>query len=272
MKKLSKNKLWLASIIAGSLLSGSAIALPTVTIDDTYWGSNDHGHGDTIGGNTFKIHDMDVTLTGSVLNVQINTNYAGHTNLYGTAYGDLFLSGQWTPFGTGPQYLLDDNVTGTKWSYGLAIDNDVFNQDGSINKGGSTRYNNNTGGNASLYQLAGATNNDNALLSEDVINPAYTFRNGQEVIVDTGERSPVIDTGINGNWTIDANNFINFNIDLAGTNLLLGKEIALHWGMTCGNDTIEGAYDISASVPAPGILLLLSTGLIGMFAVSRRKV
>ncbi len=270
MTKLTKNKLWLACIITGSLFTGSAMALPTVTIDDTYWGSDSHGYGDRIGGSTFEVHDMDVTLTGTVLNVQINTNYAGHTNLYGTAYGDLFLSSSWTPFSTGPEYLLDDNVTGTKWSYGLSLDGDVFNNFGNLDKTNSDRYSNNTGGTASLYALDGATNIENVLISDDVLNPSSTFRNGQEVIVNSISQS-VIDTGIDGNWTISANNYINFSIDLAGTDLLLGDEIALHWGMTCGNDTIEGAYNI-ATVPAPGILLLLSTGLIGMVAAGRRKV
>ena len=46
-------------------------------------------------------------------------------------------------------------------------------------------------------------------------------------------------------------------IDLTGTDLLLGDEIALHWGFTCANDVIEGVY----AVPEPGILALLSIGL-----------
>ena len=269
MKNLSKSKLWLASMIAGTIFSGSALALPTVTITDTYWGSDDHGHGDRIGGGKFEIYDMDVTLTGSILNVQVNTNYAGHTNLYGTAYGDLFLSSSWTPFGTGPEYVLDDNATGTKWTYGISIDGDVFDNSGNIDKNQSTRYQNNTGGTASLFQLNSLNNIDNVLISDDVLPPGSTFRNGQEVIVDTLSQT-VSDTGVDGSWTISSGNFINFNIDLAGTNLLLGDEIALHWNMTCGNDTIEGAYDI-ASVPEPGLLLLLSTGLLGVVAAGRSK-
>ena len=49
---------------------------------------------------------------------------------------------------------------------------------------------------------------------------------------------------------------MNFLIDLTGTDLLLSDEIALHWGFTCANDVIEGAY----SVPEPGIMNLLGIG------------
>jgi len=93
-----------------------------------------------------------------------------------------------------------------------------------------------------------------------------TFRNGQEVVVDTASVDTAA-TGASGTWDIVASTYINFSIDLAGTDLLNGSEIALHWGMTCGNDTIEGAY----GVPEPTLLLLLSSGLIGLFVVGRRK-
>jgi hypothetical protein len=49
-------------------------------------------------------------------------------------------------------------------------------------------------------------------------------------------------------------------IDLTGTNLLLCDEIALHWGFTCANDVIEGAY----SVPESGMPGLIVIGLLGM--------
>jgi hypothetical protein len=93
---------------------------------------------------------------------------------------------------------------------------------------------------------------DNAILSDAVTS--YTFRNGRGVIVKEGSGSAVS----NGTWSIsdlDTNDFISFSIDLADTKLLNGDTIALHWGMTCGNDTIEGAY----SVPEPTILGLLAS-------------
>lgn len=74
---MSINKTQITSIIAGALFATSAFALPTVNIVDNYIGGADHGFGDRIGTAIFEIHDMDVTLTGSVLNVRIFTNYAG---------------------------------------------------------------------------------------------------------------------------------------------------------------------------------------------------
>jgi hypothetical protein len=47
---------------------------------------------------------------------------------------------------------------------------------------------------------------------------------------------------------------------------IIPDTIALHWGITCGKDTIEVAY----AVPEPAILELIATGLIGI-RVSKRK-
>jgi hypothetical protein len=47
------------------LCGGSALAY---TIDDVYYGSDDHGHGDVIGNeNMFGIDGADVSVTGTLL-------------------------------------------------------------------------------------------------------------------------------------------------------------------------------------------------------------
>ncbi|HED36443.1 MAG TPA: PEP-CTERM sorting domain-containing protein [Gammaproteobacteria bacterium] len=242
-------------------------------IDDTYWGSENHGWGDRIGnhtttggGYTFEVHNMDITLTGTMLNVKINTNYAGHTGLYGTGYGDLFLSSSWDVFGSAP-YAADNNATGTNWSYGLSLDGDTYTSNGALVKSGSTRFTSNAGGTTTLYELNGS-NNDDAFLSDDLTSG--TFRNGQEVVVDLSSNT-VINTGNSGTWGIsalDTDDFISFSIDLAGTTLLNSDTIALHWGMTCGNDTIEGAF---SRVPEPAILSLLAVGLISAGVIRHKK-
>lgn len=60
---------------------------------------------------------------------------------------------------------------------------------------------------------------------------------------------------------------INFFIDITGTALEGSDTIALCWGMTCGNDTIEGKY----SVPEPTILGLLAIELLDI-GVSKRQI
>ena len=106
-------------------------------------------------------------------------------------------------------------------------------------------------------------NNANAYLSDDFLSTSkFYYRNGQEVTVNTS--SDVSEVGTSA-WETTAGK-INYEIDLTGTTLLDGNNIALHWDMTCGNDTIEGQY----TVPEPAIIGLLALGLIGI-GVSRRK-
>ena len=75
----------------------------------------------------------------------------------------------------------------------------------------------------------------NALLSDDFMSGA-TYRNGQEVAVDTASNVTAIN---DGTWSVDeAGKTVNFTIDLTGTTLANDTGIALHWAMTCANDTI----------------------------------
>lgn len=226
------------------------VAAVATMISDNYVGSDSHGYGDVIGRTAdFQISGMDVSLSGSMLNVSIYTSFAGKGDdgLFaslsggnGVGYGDLFLSNAWNPAGPAP-YTADDSSNGTLWTYGFALDNRWWN--------GADA----TGGTGTLYQLNGATNDVNALLSEDFLTDGI-FRNGQEVAVDTNGQTSVG----SGSWSIIDGSQINFVLDLTGTSLLNGDEIALHWGFTCANDVIEGAYSVSE----PGIALLLATGLI----------
>ena len=232
-------------------LTQPVAAVPT-TIVDNYIGADNNGYGDVIGSpRNFQITSMDVSLSGSTLSVSIFTTFAGKgdnhlfdrlTGGAGIGYGDLLLSGAWTPFGSAP-YIGDNNITGTLWTYGFALDNRWWNGiDGS-------------GGTGTLYRLNGATNDANTLLSGDFLTGGV-YRNGQEVAVDTAGQTNVG----NGTWSIVDGTSINFVLDLSATTLLSGDEIALHWGFTCGNDVIEGAI----KVPEPGMLLLMASGLLGL--------
>lgn len=269
--KSHTNKLCLAVAIAGICFSQQSSA---TIINDNYQGassvkSNATSYGDVIGSvDNFQINYMDVSISGNILSVSIDTTFGGKgdNGLFsgstysgnGIGYGDLFLSSIWTPFGSDTGiYAGDNNENGTVWSYGFSLD-DRWGAEDSEHKG-------------TLYSLDSHNdplntkpNNADAYLSDDFLSTSdFYYRNGQEIAVDT-VNGDVSNVG-SGTWNTTVNK-VNFEIDLSGTALAGSKTIALHWGMTCGNDTIEGQY----SVPEPAIPGLLTLGLIGI-GISKRK-
>jgi hypothetical protein len=245
--------------------SAQIFAVPVIVLDK-YYGSNAHGYGDVIGSEAdFGISKATIELTGTILTVDIYTNFAGKSgNLFngdatygkGIGYGDLFLSSEWKPFGTGTEYLADNFSTGTTWSYGVSLDN---------------RWSN-VGGYAGLYKLN--NNTTDTIRSDSFINSTYAiFRNGQEVAVNTSqdvtERIDDVNVLSDVEWRV-LTGLIRFEIDLKDTDLLSGKGIAFHWGETCGNDVIEGF--VANPVPEPATMLLLGSGLIGLAGFGRKKL
>lgn len=248
------------------LVGSSAYAAP-VLVTDTYIGSDDHGWGDVIGSAAnFNIHNMVVDLVGTQLSVTINTNFrqgtglgtfASYTNTAyglgnGIGFGDLFLSSAgWNPYGPAPYYG-DDAATGTVWDYGVSL---------------HSRWNGVSSA-ATLYDLDTSNGNTDVLLSEQFVAGA-TFRNGQEVAVNTATATaigPVSNVQLSGGQVV-------FLIDIAGTALAGASEIGLHWGLTCGNDTIEGAYTV-VNVPEPTTVAMFLFGCVflGLASIRRRKM
>lgn len=252
-------------MLAAALVPATANAY---LVDDAYVGGKDNGYGDVISApdkvSWFNILGVDVSVTGSVMTVDIFTGFVDQVaagkgpypsltkNGKGIGFGDLFLADVWAPYtGVGSTaangYKKDDAVTGTLWQYGIALDD---------------RWSS-TGGSATLYALNGATNSSNALLSDDFMKSGV-WRNKQEVAVKTSSSSvTAID---DASWVVDkALDKISFTFDLAGTSLVDAEKIAFHWAMTCANDTIEGEIDNPYEVPAPaslGLALLAGLGLL----------
>jgi len=254
----------IATLMGVLAYASGAAAYP---IDDTYYGGADHGYGDIVGGPVFDVKGASIVRNGTQLTVTIYTHFAGHADEFlfpqytnraaskldgramGIGYGDLFLAGEWTPFGSDAHHLNDNNVTGTHWTYGFSIDGDRWTD---------------AGGSGTLYALNGASNDANALLSNDFLSGAI-FRDGQEVGVDRA--SNTVQAVGSGHWSVDTtpgNSHLSFIFDIGNTALASADTIALHWAMSCANDTIEGEQ----FVPEPGTLALLLPALLGL----RRRV
>lgn len=274
MRQNRARQLYLAAAMLAVCFSHQASAL---IINDNYEGassvkSNGTSYGDVIGStNDFQINYIDASFdkNTNILSVSIDTTFGGkgdnglfssytNTGLAGSrgiGYGDLFLSNAWMPYNGigGAPYAQDDYSNGTIWSYGFSLDDRWGSED--VSRVGT------------LYSLKSNNNGIDTYLSDDFLSSStFTYRNGQEVAVntDTGNVTAIN----NGKWITSAGK-INFEIDLTGTSLLNSSEIAFHWGMTCGNDVIEGRLN-TQKVPEPTALGLILLGLSGIW-ISRRK-
>ncbi|RMF17882.1 MAG: PEP-CTERM sorting domain-containing protein [Gammaproteobacteria bacterium] len=248
----------IATLLAAGMLCANVQAY---TITDQYIGSNDHEDGDVIGHTAqFDISRLSYSRTSATdLQVRVYTNFVNHIGSYpnadksglgrGIGLGDLLLADDWTPVGTAATgYVSDnfaDNIRSTHWDWGLALD-DRFSA---------------TSGSLTLYKLAGP-NITTLQSSNDFIKSHYTFRDGQVVAVDTPSTF-TNNYGPRGRYYVNqAGGYIQFDMDLSGTNLLNGPEMAFHWAMTCGNDVIEGKGPVP--VPEPVTLGLLLLSLLGL--------
>ncbi len=229
---------------------------------------------DRIGGALdFDVSGLDWSWAGSSLNVTVHTTFAGKAGpgkgfdgfttgnsfpLDGIPYGDLFVgeASSYTPFGSAP-YLLDDASSGNKWTHAVAIGTSAAGADNWSNAGGDT----------SVWALTGLTNDADTYLSDDIITTAsWTYRTGQEVMVDRGSATATVVAGLgdSGTWSVGAGT-LTFSSDMTGTGLL-GKDLAFHWAMGCANDTIEGT-SFQQIVPEPGLMLLLGISMVGLAGV-----
>jgi len=224
-----------------------------------YWGADDHGKGDLIGASTYDIQGANITRVGSILTVTIQTSFAGHAGMdtwaapKGIAYGDVFLSKIWNPFGADSHHLSDDSTNGTTWKYAFSL---------------GDRWSN-TGGNFTSYQLKGNSNAKDIKTSDAYITcTGCDYRDNQAVGVNTSSATAV-NTGLTGKWTVLNDKSLTFTIDISkNADLMSYTNFAMHWGETCQNDVIEG---ITSVVALPGGLPLMAIGLGALITLRKRE-
>jgi hypothetical protein len=239
-----------STILFLSLVSVLCVISPSYaynwSIEDQYVGGNDHGYGDVIGNaNKFDVSGMEIDITDNVMTVDISTNYVNYIGTYGTELGDLFISTNgWNPYGNiSNKYKYDNHSNGEVWEY-------VFD----VSEG-------------NLYDIR--SDQDNILTSDEAFG-RYTYRNGQEVLVDSTGLTAIASGDV---LMTDDSLVLSFNIETMDMDLT-EFGLGFHWAMTCGNDTIEGGIDPiePAPVPEPGMLVLLGLGLIGVLGITRKRV
>ncbi len=229
----------LTGCVALFALFGIANQASADVIYDRYWGSDGHGYGDRIGSYRYEVRNMNVTFSGGFMNVRVNTHFDASRDRYGIDYGDLFISTDgWNPYGSSSnRYRYDNAANGEDWEF-------VFDTSEGMLYGGD-------------FGIS---------LSDDLMTSGV-YRNGQEVQRSGGGNA------LAGS-SVDLSNvgyrgWVSYSIDLASLGITGPSEIGLKWGMTCANDTIEGA--VHTNVPEPSTLMLLSLGLLGLGFARRKK-
>jgi hypothetical protein len=240
---------WTAAAIILALTT-AAHAGPSVTLQDTYIGSNDHGYGDVIespGSTAFNIDFATVTRNGDYLTITVNTEYAANVGLDGTSMGDLLIAKHWTPDGSASNNYLTDDSLGTAWAYHLA---------------------------ASAGDYVTTTAGAGTVLSS--VPSGFIGRDGQ-IVSYTGGTANLSDSVA---FVDNGTNTLSWTFDAAGMGLLTqagGFDIAISWAMSCGNDVFQGEFSTLpdspggvASVSEPGTFATFAVALIGFVFVRRR--
>ncbi len=239
--------------IVGTVLVAEAGPLPQLY--DTTWTTfaiDEDGTTPGGGGQLFDAEYLAYKLDGKVLSIGVQTGFDlsdGHQVYGGKDYyaGDLALS-------------FDGAVTlGDASTYEYAVDFGFLTKD----------YDNqNVGGNsgtagvdtAGVYKVS-VWNND---IYYSAASSPFAMESGT-LVSGLQENDYVV-----GNGGASSFRFVSFDITTLGLSLVDGLSVDAHWTMSCGNDTVNGNFDV-APVPEPATMLLFGTGLVGLAGRLRRK-
>lgn len=182
----------------------------------------------------YDVSKMEVSFaSANTMIVDVYSRYFDNIGDGNTQLGDLFISTN--------GYGGDGEV----WEYALKLD--------------SYRPTTSSGA-ISLYSVQAAN-------IKNSFAPGYIYRAGQEVQY-TGTGQTALSTGswsLNNIGGVDTDDFLRFTVAYDFGDI---DTYGLHWGMTCGNDVIEGA----ATVPEPPAMLLFGIGLIGLGGALRQRM
>lgn len=245
------------AVLLSLTIANNASAVPVV-INDGFIGGTPTNAGwygqDVIGDpDKFDIDRLEVEVIGAILHVDVYSTYFDNVGSEGTQMGDLFISTNgWHPYGAAP-YNDDDASVGETWEYALVMSNHTAALGDN--------------GDASLYQLS---NGGSIIKSDDYFGGSgYIYRGNQEV-----QFNPLQTQAVGtGTWAltdlVGGTDKLSYSIALNDLGLITAEGLGFHWAFTCGNDVIEGRYEI-ATVPEPTSILLVGAGLAG--ALRRRRV